>query len=694
MENRNYIQRFVTPNFCNWLGRVLLISIFHFSFSIFSLEALAQNQEQEDNMSLDPGDDWKEHLADEEEATVSMVSTYDNLTELAQQPLDINKVTAEQLLQIPTLTEQQANDIVLFRHRYGDFKTMNELSLIPSLDDKTIKNVSRFLKIPDETAKKRFKNTLAYTMMVPTYKRAGDGEAYLGDNLTHSFRYILDYGDNISFRLTGSKTAGEPFFEGRNKWGYDLYAFNVSIRNQRLSRTILLQQAVVGQYRGMFGMGLTYNNGMSISKTGITTTVGRRVSFFTPHSSTSDLKYNQGGAVTLQFGGHVTASAFVSYRCIDATLNADSTISSVVTTGYHRTETEMAKKNNSKQMAVGAHVCYEATYWGIGVSMVHTSFDRDLDPTYSTADSVANSKLYRLYNQRGRHFTNASVDYHAQLGNFILNGETAVDEQGYIATINSLSFQLARNLQGTAVQRYYDYRYNAFYGRSLGSSTVKNESGGYLGLQYKPSKRWTFEAYTDLAYSPWLKYRISQSSYAWDNSLNVNFNPNSNWTLSARYRFQLRQRDHSGQFLNHYDNRLRFIAQRKGQKWDTRVQAEGAILSFDSNSEGFLFAGATTYKPTKRWKISGAAVWFNTDSYDSRLYAYEPSLQYTYGSTAYYYRGYHAMLMATATLAKWLTMSAKVTHTRYTDHDTIGTGNRLIDANNMTNVYVQGILKL
>lgn len=82
--------------------------------------------------------------------------------------------------------------------------------------------------------------------------------------------------------------------------------------------------------------------------------MGRGGSNIRAHSSTSDGNYLQGAAGTFTIAKGLDLSLFVSYRKFDATLNkGDSTISTILNSGYHRTKTELDKK-------IILHICFLA----------------------------------------------------------------------------------------------------------------------------------------------------------------------------------------------------------------------------------------------------------------------------------------------------------------------------------------------
>ena len=126
-------------------------------------------------------DSWEQYLTEiyenEEEAAVSMEDAYEHLTALAQQPLDINTVEANDLMQIPGLDQRQINDILKYRHRYGKLRSIEELTMIQSIDRRQRLYLSNFLKVYEENEKAHTHHEVAMTLQIPTYYRAGDKNA-------------------------------------------------------------------------------------------------------------------------------------------------------------------------------------------------------------------------------------------------------------------------------------------------------------------------------------------------------------------------------------------------------------------------------------------------------------------------------------------------------------------------------------
>ena len=90
----------------------------------------------------------------------------------------------------------------------------------------------------------------------------------------------------------------------------------------------------------------------------------------------------------------------------------------------------------------------------------------------------------------------------------------------------------------------------------------------------------------------------------------------------------------------------------------------------------------------RRFRLNAMFNWFHTDSYDSRLYLYEPSVRYDFSFPMYYGHGLHYALMARA---DWnhLSLIAKIGTTDYFDRAFISSGQQQIDRSSMTDLLFQ-----
>ena len=631
---------------------------------------------------------WDELLAEtmtaEDMEAADWEDTYDMLCELEQQPLNLNTATREELEALPFLSAHQVEDLIEYIYRYGPMKSMNELRMIKTLDPTQTELLRYFTFVEDERVEPgfpRLSNILKYgrhetmaNVRVPFYQRKGDENGYIGYPYRHWLRYKMSYGDYVKAGFVGSQDAGEPFFADKNKAGYDFYSYYLQIR--KLGR---IDNAVVGKYKLSTGMGLVLNNSFGLGKLAMLQQLGRNTNIVRPHSSRSQSGFFQGAAATVSLSTQWRLTAFLSYRPLDATLNDDGTISTIVTGGYHRTPTEMEKKNNSHAADAGTHIGYRQGGLHAGATVLYTHFDRQLCPNTKT--------LYRRYNAQGNNFMNVSADYGYLHPRFALNGEAAVNRDGALATINSLSLQAADGLTVMLLQRFFSYRYTALYARTMTEGGhVQNESAVYLGATWKPRPDLQLQAYTDYAYFAWARYQVSQASHAWDNLLSATYSRGT-WTLTGRYRLHLRQRDNETKtaLTNYTEHRGRLSLTQGSARLTATTQADAVSTGDDW---GYMLS-ETVGRQWHKLKASAGCGYFNTTGYASRLYVYERSPLYAFSFPAYFGEGMRLMLMVQSSPVSRLTLTAKLGLTRYFDRSTIGTGLQLIDSPMQTDLDLQ-----
>ena len=611
---------------------------------------------------------------------------YEALCDMEQEPLNINTATREQLLSLPFLNEQQVEDIHVYIYQYGAMRSLGELAMIPSIDYTTRCLLSYFVQCgeiprPATTLGRMLQyghHTLLASASVPMYERHGDREGYLGSRYRHDVRYQFQYSDRLRFGLLGAQDAGEPFFSGKNNMGYDYYSFYVEVH--RMGK---LKSLVVGRYRASWGMGLVMNNDMSLGKMASLSALGSRTYGLRAHASRHAGNYLQGAGATVTLFRGLDLSAFASYRKVDATLtHGDSAISSISNLGYHRTATEMAKKDNVSETTAGANVSWKGYGFSLGATGTFTTYSKDHYPD--------TSQRYRFYYPSGNDFWNASIDYGYTGHLFSVRGETATGGCHSLATINSVSFTPSSKVSVMAIYRFYGKKYYAMHAKSFGESRrVQNESGGYLGVKWMPTRQVTLQAYTDYAYFAAPTYLAQVSSHAWDNMLQAQY-ATDRLSITARYQFKQRECDNAEKtgLITKDTHRGRLWVTHSHGAWRLTTQGELSFTRQEQKSFGWLVAEQAGF--TCRWlKLSASLGYFHTDDSESSIYAYEQGTLYGYSFASYYGEGIKYSFTARADIGSHLMVIARLSTADYFDRDHISSGYQQIDRSSKTDLQLQ-----
>lgn len=640
--------------------------------------------------------DWEQLLFNlsqmEEYESATWDSYYELFEDLQQNPININTATREDLEQFPFLTEQEVNGILAYIERYDGMKSFGELVIMKDIDYYKKRLLMCFTYVGERKKplfptmrqlRKYGKHQALVQASIPCYKREGDDDAYLGDGTKHGIKYSFSYGDRVKLGMVASKDAGEPFFAHGNSCGYDYYSFYLLLK--KLGR---VEALVVGRYRLHMGLGLVMNNNNSYGKWSALNTLFTQTSTLRAHTTRSSSNYLQGAAITLDMGSGWEATAFASYRKLDATLNNDDgSIATILTTDYHRTETEMNKKNNVAETDLGAHVGWREHGFHVGLTAVYSRFDRPLSPDVS--------QLYKRYYAHGQQMFNASMDYGYTGHRFRITGETATGSCGAMATLNALRVTLSDKVQLVGVQRFYSKRYFARYARSFSEGgKVQNESAMYVGLWWRPWWNLQVSAYTDISYFPWPRYQVRGTSYAYDHLVQAVYS-SDRWQGLLRYRWHGRQMDNATKtgLSTRDEHRLRLNAAYQSVYWGAKLQLDGVYVHYNNTSKGWMLSAdwhAQPWKPLKAYIHCG---YFHTDDYDSRQYAYERGLTSTYNVSMFYGQGIRYSFWLQTTVIPHLTFTAKVGTTNYFDRNRIGTGNQAINQSWATDIALEAKVK-
>lgn len=617
------------------------------------------------------------------------------LTDLEANPIDLNSATREDLEQITFLSEQQIEEIIEYVYKYDGMRTLNELSLIESLDYVHRQLLTFFVYVKEDEKKgfpklstiaKYGKHEFLATGKIPFYERRGDKNGYLGYPYRHSLKYTFNYGEYLKVGFIGAQDAGEPFFTDGNGAGYDHYSFYVQIK--KLGR---LKSFVAGRYRMKMGMGLVMNTDVGFGKTMTLSSLGRSANMLRGYSSRSSARYLQGAAATVELVRGLDLTGFFSYRSIDATLSKDNrSVQTILTDGYHRTPLEMAKKNNTRQLATGANISFRHKEWHVGVSGVYTHFNRQLKPI-ADPNNVSQSQRYRLHRPVGDSFWNVSADYGFMRPRFSIFGETALSDNHAMATINNINWQLSSEFSLVAVQRYFSEKYTTIYGRTFSEGgDVQNENGLYLGAQWQVGKHLLLSGYTDIVHFPFERYGVGASSTVWDNQLSATYSRGS-LTIMGRYRIKSKEKnnDDKSALIADITQRGRLAVAWKGARWSLGTQADVVHDRYKTSEMGWMVSQSVGYSFRTLLQCHANIGYFHTDGYNSRIYTYEKNLLNTFSFPSFYGKGIRYAFMLRASLSSHLLTILKLGTTKYFDRDHISEGLQRIDHSSMTEAEVQ-----
>ena len=573
--------------------------------------------------------------------------------------------------------------------QHGYILSWEELHLVNGLDSATVALLQRYctLEKPDvgppslkEMLKNGRHNIVTGSSVTLEQARGYKEKIYEGKPYRLYGRYRFSYKDYISFQFSAEKDAGEGFFYGTRKQGFDLYSGHILV-----SKIGRLKNAVIGRFRLQFGQGLTLWVG-SRGFLGWNAAGMRHGRGICASSPFAEGDYMQGTAATVSLPYGFELTAFYSYSRRDATIDSiESVARTISSSGYHRSKSEIAKRGTLGEHLYGGNLQWNSKSFHLGLTAYRTLLDMPLRPK---------SYVYNTYVFRGTVNTNVGMDFSYRWRRLFFYGEGAVSQGGGLAGVVGVDCYInAGNVLSIVYRNYSANHYNLHASTWGRSSQPQNESGLRIAVQSRLPLRVGLLLQSDFYRHPYIRYGCYSPSFGTDlrTELSRQFTVNyaSRQTISVRinHRYSLFMRNDSKAATNEYfvDTYHRHILygdvsyQTGRYNFRTRVgyssfrgdngeRKQGVVLLQDFAA---LFGGLS---------IGGRIALFDVGSYDARLYVAERGLEYDNGGTALYGKGMRFYFIARYTLKEFFTIALKYSVTAYVDSETIGSGYELIDS--------------
>ncbi|GAB3944763.1 helix-hairpin-helix domain-containing protein [Spirosoma harenae] len=639
---------------------------------------------------------------------VDYQSIYDALTQLYANPLDLNSASRDELEATYLLSERQLNSLATYRAEFGDLISVYELQAIPDFDLPTIRRLLPFVAVAgnltgsgatDNYLIVRYERLLeqqkGFTEAIPD-KKGALPTRYLGDANQWYMRYRYSRSRNFSMGFTLEKDPGErlDWQPSANRNGADYVSFHAQFQNRGRWKNILL-----GDYQIQAGQGLVLSGGFVLGKSSETVQSIRRPTLGArPYNSLTEYGYFRGITATYALHRNLTATLLIARNRRDANLTSDSLgtgfiATSLQTSGFHRTQSEIDDQGSLLETNLGAHILYQNHHQvQVGFTLLRTTFDTFLQKR---------NLPYNQYEFTGKNNLVAGVHagYIWHNWNFfteIAHSGGSATNSGGIGAVGGALASLTKKIDLSVVFRHYNRNFHSFYGNAFaeGSRTI-NESGIYMGMKYTLYRKLTVGGFVDYFRFPWLKYLVDKPSNGFDYLLQTRYMPNRQTTFYAIYHEEHKQKNLTinkekevvgtmrRSFALNADYKLA-----RGLSLRSRIQWGSFSYAGQAASRGFTLVQDATVEH-KRLTVSGRIALFGTDDYDSRQYVYERDVLYAFSFPAYFNHGVRHYVLAQYSLNRHLDVWIRWARTDLTNQITVGSDLDQINAPHKTEVKMQ-----
>ncbi len=674
----------------------LILFITHYSLLCFGQEIPPSTEQQLEN------------LTDADQAETEDDSYLQQLEQFRRHPMNLNTADETELKELRIVTDLQIQNLVAYRRLCGKLIDIYELQAVPSWDLVTIRKLLPFITIASavsmkEDAAKRFRDgdhSLLFRVSQILVKSRGfdkniTGAKYPGSPQKILFRYRYTFKNLLQFGLVAEKDAGEQFFKGAQNKGFDFYSFHVFA-----GKIGSIQSLAIGDFTVNMGQGLIQWQSLAFKKSADVMGVKRQSAILRPYNSAGEFNFHRGVGLTIK-RRKIEVTVFGSMRRLNANFNTDTIsnedyISSFLVSGYNRTANEIADRNRVQQTAFGGNISYRGKQWHIGINGIYSKFSV---PVNKGEDP------YNMYALTGDRWYNLSLDYSYTYRNLHFFGEMAADKNLNKAFLNGLLISVDSRVDVSVVHRSIDKAYQAVNGNSFTESTYPaNEKGLFAGITIRPGAAWRLDVYGDICQFPWLKYRVDAPAYGKDYLLQLTYVPNKQVEIYTRYRSETKQGNQPGIPSAYGNPTTNYLVQLPKQNWRMQVNYKiskaivlrnrAEIVWYDKkgagSENGFLTFFDFVYRPLLK-PYSGVLrlQYFETDGYNSRLYAYENDVLYSYSIPVSFDKGYRYYFMVNYDITNKLSFWFRWVQTVYRDKETVGSGLDEIRGNKKTEVKVQ-----
>lgn len=582
---------------------------------------------------------------------------------------NLNDLSYEEAVNCLQLTDYQYYKLQLYKEDFGQLYSFYELCAIEGFTEADMRRLSAVADIaPPPKSCPAFRDLVksSKTVFWLRYGQVLERQAgydtslanhYDGSPMHLQFRYDYSVSSRFGIRFAGEKDPGESFFRGAQKYGFDHYSGAVYIRDIRC-----VKQAVAGDYRLNFGQGLVLGSSMMSGKGAGVSAFRRFGEGVRPVATTNESQMFRGLAFMLGdsrwsgggFAGFVTESALSAF---------------------------------------GGSLAYRGARFSAGTQFVSYGESSDSAKTKDRWVSFFHPKDI-----------NASVSYQLVAGRQLFFGEMAVDGRGHPAVLQAAYIPVAPVFQVATLVRFYATGYHSPMGSGFRVSSGEcGEFGCYTTGHLVLSRNVEADLFCDYYRLLWLSYLTDKPAQGMDAGIALTCRLPRRSEITVRYRWKSKSKNEGEDAYLHRlqeQSRHRFRVQWNASPFPFLKTKTEISMAFNKESgatqwrKGLLMyqdLALTLPKPQLSFHLRVA--YFDTDSYDERMYAYENDVYYAFTVGSYYYQGMRAYLLLRYKIRKfsvWLRLS----QTHYLNRREVGSGLTKIDKPHKTELKVQCMVRI
>lgn len=543
-----------------------------------------------------------------EEDEIVQEDVQEQLINIAVNPIDLNHTNADELRELMFLSDEQIDAILLYQYKHA-FQDIYELQLIDCLKDYEIRNLLPFVEVKGDSL--MFKGKDLYFREVFHYGKhevtlrtdARNIEDYEGDPMYGKLRYRFNYQNRVQAGVTAMMAAGDGRLAIGDRWDYGGF---IELRDIGPMKRI-----VAGNYQANFGYGLVLGSPFKRGKTAYVQSTATTDEGLKKYSLVGDsYNYFHGVGATARISQWAEVSTLYSLR---------------------------QGKEKSWNHVVGVNATGRWKRLKVGVTAVEEIRQPTPDPSLKGGELLSTHAVMGM-NAR---WNQGKVD---------LWGEVATSQGNEWggAGIAGIRYTPISDLNLVGIYRYYSPEFDNTYANALCSWTrIKDEHGGYIGIEYNQLRNWQLSAYGDV----W--------KTGFETMVQADYIPQKDYRMHTRFR--CKRKDERDTYS------LRWNMVYQVGDWKLKTQADGNMV----HTHGGLSYGWSVLQDVEyRFRevpivLQLRAQVFDAKEWDNRIYIYENDVLYAYAIPFVYGLGGRFWLNARYNINDTFSLYLRVSETVY-----------------------------
>lgn len=642
---------------------------------------------------------------DSEELGLSGEQLIQFLEDLATNPINLNVASISDLLQIPGFSLNIAKSVIDYR-AIKSFESINELKKINGIGEGMFQRMSPYVTTSGSKSifNSRYRNP-AYWLngnkveVISRYQQNIEDQegflrtdslgGYVGNSVKYYQRFRIQ-SNHFSMNLTQEKDPGEVL-TGPTSFDYNSW-------HLALTKNGSLQSLVVGDYSLSVGQGLVIWTGGTFGKgREVTGTINKNERGLRPYGSVQETDFFRGIAAT--YGEKIQFTAFFSNRPRTASIIQGDTTRFPSSSGFHRTESELDRRNNIDQKTIGGRIKADTRLGWIGFTGYRTEFSSFVIKGTSTSD---------IYDFEGRANSVIGMDYRGLIGNSLVFGEVARSENGGFGAVTGMKTSLGVDTELAILFRDYQKNFQSFMGRGFGESSgnPNNESGIYLGLKHQFRKKYSLSGYIDQYQFEGPRSGTTQPTQGYDVLGLIEGNIAQDLNGYVLIRNEVKE----DEFITENDQGREERILGKEKRTSIRLQGEyqvtkkvrlrsrGEFVRYRSTGatweSGFLVFQDLRIQLNKKLQLDTRVTFFDTDSFNTRVYQFESDLLYVLSNVVLSDQGDKIYTVLKYEATSYFQLWLKYSLTTIEDAQTLSSGLGKIEGNKKSFLGIQARILL